>query len=143
MILVTLGAAILVELAQSVRKQRTDHLWVAVGIGAIAIGWLVALQVLTLGSGTSQILLILAAIAFLTINKWIHGHRRFGYAYPVLETLGLTAPAIAIALATWHGFVNHGELVPGVDSLVVLAGAAIYFHRGVSRNQRTYTIWRD
>ncbi len=69
LILVTLGAAILVEFIQSVRKQRTDHLWVAVGIGAIAIGWLVALQVLTLGSGTSQILLILAAIAFLTITS--------------------------------------------------------------------------
>jgi hypothetical protein len=140
LLMATLGAAMIVELVQSVRKQSNLHLWIAVGIIASAIGWLVALQVLTLGSGLSQIVLILLAITTLATSKWINNHPRFGYACKTLDQLGLAAPAVAVLLAVWHGFTSAGDFIPGVDSLVILSCAAIYFHRGITRKQRAYTV---
>jgi hypothetical protein len=140
MVLASLAIAATAEFIEAVRKQRTTNLWACFALTSTALVWLISQGQLHVGSGASQIIMVVASVATLLISRLARDHRTFGFASPPLDQIGLTCPAMLVGLTVCRNLLGSELLLPGVDSAMLLAAAAIYFHRGLTTSNRAFVI---
>ena len=134
------GIAASVEFIEGVRKQHVGHVWSTFAVVVSALGWLIVHKQLVIGSGVSQVALIGVSVISLLSARVIRNHDRLGFAMPPLEQLGLTCPLAVVALTLFRTAAGIPALLPGIDSMVMLAAAAIYFYRGLATSNRLFLI---
>ncbi len=134
------AVAVTAETIEAVRKQHVAHVWSSIALAITALAWLIVHGELVIGSGASQIAIICVSMASLLGARLIRGHARLGFAAGPLEQLGLVCPACVVGLTLFRTVWGIPSILPGVDSAVLLAAAAIYFYRGLATSSRSLLI---
>ena len=54
------------------------------------------------------------------------------------DQIGLTCPAFLVGITIYRNAMGVSQILPGIDSVMLLAAAAIYFHRGLTTSNRGF-----
>ena len=138
--LLAFAVAVAVEVIEAIRRQNEGHIWSSIAIAFAALAWMVVHGQLVIGSGASQIALISVSAFGLIGARVIQGHKRLGFAARPLDQLGLVCPAFVVGLTLTRTALGQAGVLPGIDSAMLLAAAAIYFYRGLATSSRGLMI---
>jgi len=139
-LILAFAVAVTVEIVEAIRKQNEGHIWSSFAVAFTALVWLMAHGELVIGSGVSQIALISVSAIGLLGARVIHDHKRLGFAARPLDQLGLVCPAFVVGLTLTRTAMGVSAILPGIDSAMLLAAAAIYFYRGLATSSRGLLI---
>lgn len=139
---IVLGMVILAvaEFTQAVRHQAELFVWLGLSVLGAAAIWLVFVGAIQVGAGFSQLALAIAAAVGLLAAHLLSGHKRYGvFAHPML-CIGLTCPAVLTSIAILHELVSSANMVDPLGMLAMFGAAMVYFHQGLVRKQRRYSL---
>lgn len=139
-LLFAFSIGVAVEFIEAVRNQRGAHLWSSIAIAILAFLWLISQGKLTIGGGASQVIMIGVSIVALIVSRIARDHRTLGFTSQTLDQVGLVCPAFLVAITVFRNTMFVEQLFPGADSAMMLAAAAIYFHRGLASSNRGFLV---
>ena len=139
-VMIALALAAVVEFIESVRKQHAAHLWSSFAIVVVALTWLISQGQLVIGGGASQIVMLTVSVASLLVARIARDHRSLGFTSVSLDQIGLACPALLVGITVFRNAMGVSQIFPGADSAMLLAAAAIYFHRGLTTSNRGFLI---
>ncbi len=139
-LMIALAMAAVVEFIEAVRKQHAAHIWSSIAIVSVAVAWLISQGQLIIGGGASQIIVFNLSIVALVIARLTRDHRLLGFTTQPLDLIGLTCPAVLVGITVFRNAMGIEQYFAGADSGMLLAAAAIYFHRGLATSNRGFVI---
>jgi hypothetical protein len=139
-VIIGLAIAATVEFVEAVRKQRVANVWGCFALAALAIAWLISQGQLHIGGGASQVGMLAVSVTALLVSRLARDHHKLGFTSRALDQIGLTCPAVLVGITVLRSSLGLEQIVPGADSAMLLAAAAIYFHRGLSTSNRAFMI---
>ena len=140
-VLTGIAIAATAEFVEAVRKQREANLWGCFALAALALAWLISQGQLHVGGGAVQVVLLTTSVAALLASRLAREvDSSLGFASRPLDQIGLTCPALLVVATVFRNILGLEQIMPGVDSAMLLAAAAIYFHRGLATADRGFVI---
>ena len=134
-----------VEIGIAVRQQSVLRLWAGIVYFVLAIVFLASQHVLVLGMGVGQLALLGVALAAIAISRTFAQHPRLGFAAEPCQQIGLILPGCVALWGVYSSFFDTigpfaGRPHSAVNTLTMLAAAAIYFYHGTATRQRQYVL---
>ncbi len=129
-----------VEFVQASRYQKEEFVWLGLFILAGTAAWCLRVEMISVGAGVCQILLIGSAVVGLSLGHILRGKPRLGVFAAPLSTVGLAAPGVLTAMAIFHQFASPHAAIDPMGSLSMFGAAAIYFHHGMRTKDRNYLL---
>ncbi len=140
LLLAAIAMAVGVEVRQSVQKQNVLYLWTAFSLMVVATILVIDGQpswMVSIGIPTSVLAI---AVSALVSARRLRDHARFGYACPTFTQIGLISPMLAVVGTLFHYGPKQDVSMLAVQSLVMLASAAIYFHHGSTTDKKRFLL---
>lgn len=128
------------EFREAVRRQAIAHLWTGLGAAGLTLVFLISQDVLVIGAGMSQVVLVLAALLAICTSYRIASHPHFGFTAATMQQIGLTAPACVVLFALFSWPSHRGTEFMAFNTLSLLAAAGIYFYHGIATKQRRFVV---
>lgn len=142
MSIITIGtffAAAVFELWNAIRRQQELYIWNALVLIAGCGGWMIAERLIELGTGASQILLLVLSAITLTIAEQSRGHQQATILSRPMRIIGVVMPMMVALLALLRTTMA-GSDARGVQAMAVFGCAAIYFHQWLLSRRRLFLL---
>ncbi len=126
-----IGCAFLIaaEILAAVKQNNELRVWTACGVGVVATGFLFAQNVISIGSGASQFVLLGLSVAGLTIAWFTQSRESLRILRRPMLVIGHSLPAVVACLALTRELFGSSASAAGLNSLSLMIAAGIYFHQ--------------
>ena len=128
------------ELASAIRLQSRHRVWTFLAVLAVMFAWLGAQQVIQLGIGASQIILIAVTIFFIALGNILSGHATLGFSARVFARVGDAGPALIAVFAVIREMTGNTIAWQGLNALALFTAAGLYFFRWLHDGSKRHVV---
>lgn len=126
------------EATQAIRQKGELRVWTMIAYIGALVGFLFSHDVITVGAGISQIVMLTLSVVALIISE---GHRRYErlavFRRPML-IIGLALPVVIACLAMLREFGVWHSSSKAINALAMLMAAGIYFHQAIIMGRQKF-----
>jgi hypothetical protein len=147
LIVTGLAIAAYISLSKAIHDQSKTCAWLTFGVGGLVLGWLWSQRLLVVGTGTSQVVLIVVSACFLWLSRRISGDIKFGVLASPMSMLGTALPAVVTGLSVMNNQNGIGDGVAYVSAttaacnyLSLLAAAMVYFLHSMTTGKKSFAV---
>jgi hypothetical protein len=131
--------------SKAIRTQNVFYAWSCLVLMCGGLVWLWDQNLLVIGTGWSQIALILVGASCLWISRKLADYPKYGVFTSPTYWVGMISPSAVAGLAVMRagemlGYVGseNANLLSGLNYLALLAAAAVYFVHGLNTGKRRF-----
>ena len=128
------------EIWQAIQQDQEQRVWNAVAIAAVGTGFLFLNNVLTIGSGFSQFVLLGLSLASLVMAHGSSQSDRYKVFLRPAQWIGWSLPAAVGMLAVGREFMPAFQSYTAINALSLMIGAGIYFHQSALHSRRIFCL---
>lgn len=137
-----MGCAVMIaaEVLVAIKKNSELRVWTACIVGVLATAFLFAQNVISIGSGASQFVLLGLSVAGLSVAWAAQSRERLQILRRPMLVIGHSLPGVVACLALTRELFGSSASTAGLNSLSLMIAAGIYFHQAFVLRRSVFCI---
>ena len=137
-----LGFAVLIiaEVLVAIRQNTEGRVWTAFAVGGALAFFLLDQNVISIGAGVSQFVMLGLSVAGLSIAWTTQSRKKLLVLRRPMLLIGQTLPAIVACLAIVRELTGFSASITALNSLSLMIAAGIYFHQAFVLRKSIFCI---
>ena len=134
------GIMIVAEVLIAIRRNNEVRVWTACSIGVAAAIFLFVQNVISIGAGVSQFVMLGLSVTGLAMAWTTQSREKLSILRRPMLVIGQSLPAIVACLAIARELTGFSASIAGLNSLSLMIAAGIYFHQAFVLRKSVFCI---